>query len=205
MTEKKPLLIVLFTFLLLVAIGAVGAFYWSYTNCKELESTCTKDTVQSNGDTIVTEDGDTAVVAEVSSVTMKKFLQDFKADETNEGSKIELNYFDGGIMKGMTEYRETIADDEVLSSILSGTVELDGTEITFQLGVDGIGWECETVECIEFTNTAGLDFSGVNGTSGCTVALPGEEYASSIFGITDKTICDDEAKLIELFSKLKSL
>ena len=185
-----------FLILLLVAIGAVGAFYWSYTNCKELESTCTQDTTQANDDT---------VIAEVSSVTMKKFLQDFKADVRNEDSKIELNYFDGGTIKGMTGHSKTIADDEVLSEILSGTVVVDDVEISFELGIDGIGWDCETVKCLDFTNTQGLEFGGTNSGDGCMVSLTGEEYANSLFFLSNKAVCDDEVKLIELFSKLKSL
>lgn len=195
MTEKKPLLIILFSFLVLVAIGGVGAFYWSYTNFKNLESTCTKDTVQRNNNTVATAE----------SSTMKDFLQNFKADSENKDSKIELNYLEGATIKGITEYRETVGDDEILSSVLSGTVVLDNLEISFQLGLDGIGGECETVKCINFTNNQGLKFSGENGASGCTVALPGKQYANSVFSISNKTVCDDETKLIEIFSKLKSL
>jgi hypothetical protein len=128
--------------------------------------------------------------------SMKRALQDFK--KANQDSTLELYYFEGAMLDGNL----ALVQD---NKILQGSAIVNGVKVSFQLGVDGMGGECETRECIGFTNNQGLEFAGVILPNGCNITFAGENYGNSSFGITDESICNSNEKLVDLFSKLKKL
>ena len=75
---------------------------------------------------------------------MEKALQDFMRTGGNDIKGVY--YLEGATMDGDLEF-----DQE--TKILQGSATVDGTRVSFQLGVDGMGGECEPQECISFTNS----------------------------------------------------
>ena len=232
MTEKKPLLVVLFIFLVVSLLASLGGLYYFYSKYRALGTVNqvveeeeyrdlvhdllaqideVEPTLESSGE----EDETPAEIREfdVNGILMKDFIELFKEKYGDDMDNIpDFYYFDNSYLDGTAKYTLSPGitgpdGKEVTYANLLVTVVVDGYEISFTQGVEGLGGRCEKEDnpcCDSIVESSGISFwndgRGYQGYpkdgSGMIVGME-----NSVFD----AICGNKEIVNGIFSKLRKL